>query len=105
MDLKTALNTCKPAGYTRISDLRENVIYPIRSFERVGTPFGETTMTTLEGLAGDDPLRVYMPRRYNTVLGEQAIVQYNAGLGPRMHLVKKNPPAGSNLQAAILEFV
>lgn len=102
-DLKSALNSCKAGGYTRIADLRDNVVYPIRSFERVDTPYGEAVMATLEGLTGDDPLRIYLPRRYLAVLGDHTIGQYNVGVGTRMSLVKRSGPTGS--KGALIEFV
>jgi len=98
-DLKAALNACKANTYTRIAELREGAKYPIVDFEKVVTPYGEAVMATLEGLAGDDPMRVYLPRRFNAVLGERDVAQYNAGVGPRLQLLKK--PGGNNN----LEFV
>ena len=60
-------------------------------------------MASLEGFAGDEPLKVYLPRRFLNVLTDAVIVQYNAGVGVRLNLMKKNPQPGSNIPA--IEFV
>jgi len=103
--MKNLLNSCQSAGsYTRISDLREDSGYRIVKFERVTTPYGETVMAVLEGLVGDDSfLRVYLPRRFNEVLTDRQIEQYNAGFGGGLHLVKRCAMAGSKYTP--LEFV
>jgi hypothetical protein len=102
-DLRAALNQCKAQGYTRIADLKELVPYPIQGFERTATPYGDATLAVLDGVNGDDPMRIYMPRRYNTVMGDSEIAQYNAGVGARLSLMKKAALPGS--KGPSLEFV
>ena len=106
MDLKSTLNSCKgnSTSYTRIADLREECPYPVRTFERVDTPHGETIIAILEGQVGDDYyLRVYLPRRFNPAISDQDIESYNTGYGERLRLVKHSPQSGSSF--APLEFV
>lgn len=103
MDLRTSLNSCKPANYTRISDLQDNAVFLIRSFEKVATPYGDAILAILEGIGGDDPTRIYLPRRFKNVLTDSIITQYNAGSTTRLHLVKKAPLPGSNNHQ--IEFV
>lgn len=106
MDLRTVLNTCKSTSpaYTRLSDLREECNYLITAMERVTTPFGETIVVILEGQVGDDYfLRVYLPRRFNLVLSDHNIENYNNGFGERLRLVRRSPQPGSNFTP--LEFV
>lgn len=106
MDLRTALNTCKASSpaYTRLAELREECGYLITQMERVNTPFGETILAVLEGQVGDDFfLRVYLPRRFNQVLSDYHIAQYNMGVGERLRLVKRRPQPGTNFTP--LEFV
>lgn len=105
-DLKSALNSCKSANsYTRISDLREDCPYRINKFERTTTVYGETVVVTLEGQVGDDYfMRVYLPRRFNVTLTDKIIDQYNAGVGDRLHLIRRSPQT-PNSNVHPLEFV
>jgi hypothetical protein len=105
-DIKNILNTCRSntGSYTKITELREDCPYRIAKLERVTTTYGETVMVILEGLVGDDYyLRVYLPRRYNEVLTDRTIEDYNAGYGDRLHLVRRSAVAGSKFTP--LEFV
>src|SRR5436190_22634000 len=104
VSLKDAFNQCVPKfSYTRIADLQENTPYTIVKFERVSTPYGQTVLVTMEGQAGDDPLiHVFLPRRYNEVLTDQMINNYNTvaangnggGVGGFLHLIRRSAAKG-----------
>ena len=105
--MKSSMNKCVAGSkYTKLANLRDNIAYCVTSFERVTTPYGETVMVTLNGLAdlGDDTqLRVYLPRRYNDIILDDFITTYNKGTTTSMRMVKRPSPNGSKYTP--LEFI
>ena len=98
--LKDAFNKCVPTrSYTPIADLKENAAYKILKFERVTTKYGDTVLVTLEDLADDSLLTVYMPRRYNEVVSDQMMESYNNNSDEhqqqQLHLTRRAPVKGS----------
>ena len=100
--LKQVFNECT-SGYTKIADLEIDRKYRILEFERVSTQYGSAIMLHLEGFMGEGELTVYLPRRYNAVISDEMMAEYNDGENQRLHLVKR--PATGESKYSPLEIV
>ena len=97
-ELRDGLNGCRPPTYTRLVDLRVGEPYKVQSFYHTTTRFGLAAVATLEGCILQDfhlpTYNVFLPRHYLRKLTEEAIKDYNSGVGERLTLYYRGSNQG-----------
>ncbi|KAG8300601.1 hypothetical protein J6590_072777 [Homalodisca vitripennis] len=77
--LVSALNTCTPEHYVRVSDLIPHQYYKVEKLEKVNSKNGSTILATLRHLGGFNVCYVYLPRHFDDILTNDIISSYNSG--------------------------
>ena len=104
-ELRSLLNNCKPDKvYTSVTELRLDCGYRIYKIDRVLDIYGQFVVAIVEGLFGEDFfLTVPLPKRYNAVLTDSRIQNYNMGIYGPLYMVRRSAPLGSFITP--LDFV
>lgn len=84
------LNACQAPKYTKIEELRHEHPYRIVELQKVVTKFGPSVTATLEEDPCGNLLKLYLPCRYNKVLTDVMITNFNKGVNGKMALIHKN---------------
>jgi len=75
MDLATKFKMVAACQQTKVTSLNINTPHPFEHAERVVTKYGEAISLTLQ--APDTFLKVFLPRRYGTLFGEEDLLSIN----------------------------
>lgn len=89
-NLVDLLNGCQTPKYTKIVELRHEHPYRIIELHRTVTRYGPSVTATLEEDPCGNLLKVYLPCRYNNLLTDAMIQNYNTGSKGKMVLMHKN---------------
>jgi hypothetical protein len=101
MDIVSKFQAANACRHVNISSLETGRQYPIVFAERVTTRFGSTVLMVIQ----DSPkstVKVFLPRRYATVVSSEDIAQINAQ-GVNLHLVFKGTSVTTNSYILAIE--
>jgi hypothetical protein len=84
------LNACQAPKYTKIEELRHEHPYRIVELQRVVTRYGPSVTATVEEDPCGNLRKLYLPCRYNNVLTDVMIRNYNNGVSEKLALIPKS---------------
>ena len=77
MDLAAKFKMISSCQQTKITSLKIDTPYPIQHAERVVTKYGEAILLTLLSQSPQTFLKVFLPRRYGTLLNDADLCSIN----------------------------
>ena len=77
MHLATKFKMVASCQQTKITSLKIGMPYPIEHAERVVTKYGEAILVTLQSQSPQSFLKVFFPRRYGTLFGDEDLQSIN----------------------------
>jgi len=77
MDLAAKFKMVSSCQQTKITSLKIDTPYPIQHAERVVTKYGEAILLTLLSQSPQTFLKVFLPRRYGTLLNDDDLCSIN----------------------------
>jgi hypothetical protein len=77
MDLTAKFKMISSCQQTKITSLKIDTPYPIQHAERVVTKYGEAILLTLLAQSPQTFLKVFLPRRYGTLLNDADLCSIN----------------------------
>jgi len=94
MDLaaKFMISSCQQ---TKITSLKIDTPYPIQHAERVVTKYGEAILLTLLSQSPQTFLKVFLPRRYGTLLNDADLCSINKTISLSLKYLGTNTATNS----------